>query len=157
MGVLIEKFPTSEFIELISSGMTEPRALAHLGFKKPTYTQLLIKDADFREQVENAKRSRADIFYEKIVDSVDEQLLKEEVPAAKLRFEKLQYLAATDNPDKYGPKHKHSLDITMNIFQEMKDLPASEARKILAGVNPFAAIEAEFTPVEEEEDLEDAL
>jgi hypothetical protein len=156
MGVLIEKFPTSEFLELISAGMTEPRALAHLGFTRPTYTQLLIKDADFKEQVEQAKRARADIFYEKIVDSVDEVLDKQEVPGAKLRFEKLKYAAAMDNPERYGEKSKHQIDINMNIFQEMKDLSASDAKAILSGVNPFAAIEAEFTEVEDE-DLEDAL
>lgn len=153
MGVLINTFPTSEFLELISSGMTEPRALAHLGFPRPTYIQLLLKDADFKEQVELAKKARADIFYEKIVDSVDEVLDKNEVPGAKLRFEKLKYAAAVDNPDKYGEKSKTTLDINMNIFQEMKELPLAEARKILDGVNPFS-IEAEFSPVEE---LEDAL
>lgn len=157
MGDLIKTFPQTEFLELISAGMTEPRALGHLGFTRPTYTQLLIKDPDFKEQVEQAKKARADIFYEKIVDSVDEDIEKAEVPAAKLRFEKLKYAAAVDNPDKYGEKSKHSIDINMNIFQEMKDLPASHARAILEGVNPFAAIDAEFKPVEEEENLEDAL
>lgn len=156
MGDLITNFPQQEFLELISAGMTEPRALAHLGFKKPTYTQLLIKDPDFKEQVEQAIKARADIYYEKIVDSVDEALTKNEVPAAKLRFEKLKYVAAVDNPDKYGEKSKHQIDINMNLFQEMKDLPASEAKKILNGLNPFAVVEAEFKPVEEE-DLEDAL
>lgn len=154
MGVLINSFPTSEFLELISSGMTEPRALAYLGFPRPTYIQLLLKDADFKEQVELAKKARADIFYEKIVDSVDEELTKNDVPGAKLRFEKLKYAAAIDNPDKYGEKSKTTLDINMNIFQEMKELPMSEAKKILEGVNPFA-IEAEYTTVEDE--MEDAL
>lgn len=154
MGVLIQTFPTSEFIELISSGMTEPRALAHLSIPRPTYTQLLLKDADFKERVELAKKARADIFYEKIVDSVDEELEKAEVPGAKLRFEKLKYAAAIDNPDKYGEKSKHQIDLNLNIFQEMKELPAAEAKAILAGINPFA-IEAEFKHVEEE--MEDAL
>lgn len=157
MGVLIQNFPVQEFLELISAGMTEPRALAHLGFTRPTYTQLLLKDADFKEQVEQAKRARADIFYEKIVDSVDEQYDKAEVPGAKLRFEKLKYAAAMDNPDRYSEKTKHQHDINVNIFQEMKELSASDAKAILHSVNPFAAIEAEFTPVEEDEDLKDAL
>lgn len=156
MGVLLSTFPTTEFLELISSGMTEPRALAHLGFTRPTYTLMLLKDPPFKEAVEQAKRDRADIFYEKIVDSVDEVITKEEVPASKLRFEKLKYAAAIDNPDKYAEKSKHQLDVNLNIFQEMKELPAAEARKILASVNPFAAIEVDFTPIEEE-DLEDAL
>lgn len=151
-----ETFPREEFLELISAGMTEPRALGHLGFTRPTYTQLLIRDPDFKEQVELAKKARADVFYEKIIDTVDEEYEKNEVPSAKLRFEKLKYAAAMDNPDRYGEKSKHTLDINMNIFQEMKELPASHAKAILEGVNPFAVVEAEFKEVEEE-DLEDAL
>lgn len=156
MGVLLSQFPTTKFIELISSGMTEPRALATLGFTRPTYTQLLLKDPPFKEAVEQAKKDRADIFYEKIVDSVDEVLDKGDVPSAKLRFEKLKYAAAIDNPDKYAEKNKHSIDLNLNIFQEMKDLPAADAKAILASVNPFAVIEADFKTVEEE-NPEDAL
>lgn len=156
MGVLIQNFPTTEFLELISSGMTEPRALAHLGFKRPTYTQLLLKDADFKELVEQAKKARADVFYEKIVDSVDKVLEKDEVASAKLRFEKLKYVAAMDNPDKYAEKSKHQHDINVNIFQEMKELSISDTKAILHSVNPFAAIETEFKKLDEE-DLEDAL
>lgn len=158
MGVLIKTFPIQEFLELISAGMTEPKALAHLGFTRPTYTQLLIKDADFKEQVEQAKKARADLYFEKIVETIDDQLEKEEVPAAKLRFEKLKYAAAIDNPDKYAEKSKHQHDINVNIFQEMKEMTAGEAKSILGAVNPFAVIDAEFKPVKaEDEDLEDAL
>lgn len=156
MGELLSQFPITKFLELISSGMTEPRALATLGFTRPTYTQLLLKDPQFKEAVEEAKRNRADIFYEKIVDSVDEVLDKTKVPGAKLRFEKLKYAAAIDNPDKYAEKNKHSLDVNLNIFQEMKELPAAEAQRILGSVNPFASIDAEFSTVEDE-DLEEAL
>lgn len=157
MGDLINTFPKQEFLELISAGMTEPRALGHIGFTRPTYTQLLLRDPDFKEQVELAKKARADIFYEKIVDSVDDVSPKALVPGEKLRFEKLKYAAAMDNPEKYGEKSKHQIDINMNIFQEMKELPANAAKAILSGVNPFAAIDAEFNKVEEEESLEDAL
>ena len=145
--------------------MTEPRALKTLGRDHPTYVMLLLRDAEFKENVAEAKKARADVFYEKIVDSVDDVLEKEEVAAAKLRLDTLKYLAAMDNPDKYSEKVKHSMDVNINIFQEIKDLPAAEARRLIANADPFT-IDAEI--VEDtvdyggsdevtEEDMEDLL
>lgn len=138
--------------------MTEPRALSQIGVKAPLYTLLLLRDSEFKESVAEAKRARADVFYEKIVDSVDTPLEKEEVPAAKLRIDTLKYLAAIDNPDKYSEKVKHQHDVNINIFQEIKDLPQAEARRIIQNADPFL-VEAEFKPVviDEDADLEDLL
>lgn len=115
---------------------------------------LLLKDSEFKEQLAEAKKDRADLFYEKIVDSVDDVLEKEEVPAAKLRIDTLKYLASIDNPDKYSEKVKHQHDINVNIFQEIKDLPASEAKRLIRDADPFA-VEAEFKEVDD--DLGDIL
>lgn len=132
--------------------------MGQLGVKTPIYTMLLVRDAEFKEAVAEAKRARADVFYEKIVDSVDLPLEKEEVPAAKLRIDTLKYLASIDNPDKYSEKVKHQHDVNINIFQEIKDLPQAEAKRLLTQADPFL-VEAEFKPVviNEDEDLEDLL
>jgi hypothetical protein len=72
-----------------------------------------------------------------------------------LRVDTLKYLAAIDNPDKYSEKVKHQHDVNVNIFQEIKDLPASRAKELIRESDPFA-IEADFTPVEDDE-LKDLL
>lgn len=157
----LQRFDKPGFLNLIRSGMTEPRALRQVGLELDLYVLQLLKDPEFKESVAEAKRARADVFYEKIVDSVDNVLEKDEVPAAKLRIDTLKYLAATDNPDKYSEKIKHQHDVNINIFQEIKDLPQAEAKRLIAAADPFS-IDAEFkeiTPVEinEDEDLEDLL
>ena len=74
--------------------------------------------------------------------------------AEKLKFEQRKYLAAIDNPDKYAEKSKKEIDLNINIFQEMRELPVAEARKLLASVDPFAIVEAESKVVEEAESLD---
>lgn len=150
MGELIKTFPKHDFLELISSGLTEPEALSRINFPRATYTLLLIKDADFKEELANAKMARADKWFEDIATSVAQPLEREEVAAAKLKFDQRKYLAAIDNPDKYGERVKHQHDIAINIFQEMKELPVAEARRILAAADPFAekkeVVEVEYVP-----------
>lgn len=126
--------------------MTEPRALQVIGFPHPIYTMLLIRDGEFKENIAEAKKARADVFYEKIVDSVETVLEKDEVAAAKLRIDTLKYLAAIDNPDKYSEKVKHSMDVNINIFQEIKDLPAAEAKRLINSADPFT-VDAEIVEV----------
>lgn len=161
MTNMLQKFDKENFLTLIRSGMTEPRALRQVNLELGLYTLLLIKNPEFKESVAEAKRARADVFYEKIVDSVDNVVEKDEVPAAKLRIDTLKYLAATDNPDKYSEKIKHQHDVNINIFQEIKDLPHAEAKRLIASADPFS-VDAEFTElrevdINEDDDLEDLL
>jgi hypothetical protein len=152
MGELIKTFQKEKFLELIRSGLLEHEALAALGnFPKPTYTLLLVKDLEYREAVEQAKKDRADVWFQGVVTSVqNNSLTKEDVPVEKLKFEQRKYLAAIDNPDKYAERSKHSLELSVNIFQEMKDLPIAEAKRLLRSADPFAqAVEAEFKEVDE--------
>jgi hypothetical protein len=159
MGEIISKFPKQDFLDLIASGKTEQQALDALKFPRPTYIQLLIKSAEFKEMVEDAKRTRADVWFGEIIKSAqDTTVTKEDVPVEKLKFEQRKYLAAIDNPEKYAERSKNSLEISMNIFQEMKDLPTSEARRILKSADPFAQIEipdAEFTTLPTEPETSD--
>jgi hypothetical protein len=60
-----------------------------------------------------------------------------------LKFDKLQFLAKADNPDKYGNNNK-KVDISIDLKQ-FKLLKPDEAVKALAA-DPFA-IEAEYTEV----------
>jgi hypothetical protein len=154
MGEVIKRFPKEKFLELVSDGLFDHEALARINqdlperqqFQKATFIQLMVKDAEFKDAVEQAKRVRADKWFEDIGKSVSNVLTKEEVPAEKLKFEQRKYLAAIDNPDKYAEKRKTELDVNVNIFQEMKELPQAEARKLLQSVDPFnTPIEAEFS------------
>lgn len=162
MTELIKRFPKEEFLELVSNGQFDHEALATINsklpankqFQKATFIQLMVKDAEFKDAVDQAKKARADKWFEDIGRSVGREIEKEEVPAEKLKFEQRKYLAAIDNPDKYAEKRKTEIDLNVNIFQEMKDLPAAEARKLLQSVDPFnMPIEAEFTAASEEEDI----
>jgi hypothetical protein len=156
MGELIKTFQKEKFLELIRSGLLEHEALAELKFPKPTYTLLLVKDPEYREMVEQAKKDRADVWFSGVVSSVQNNALtKEDVPVEKLKFEQRKYLAAIDNPDKYAERSKHSMELSINIFQEMKDLPIAEAKRLLREADPFAVpVEAEFEEiVEDEEDI----
>lgn len=149
-------FPKQEFLDLIRSGMTEPRALKTVNSDITALQFLMIRDGKFKEDIAEAKKARADVFYEKIVDSVEVVLEKEEVPAAKLRIDTLKYLASIDNPEKYSEKIKHQHDVNINIFQEIKDLPQSEVRKLITDSDPFI-VDAEFSDVDGDDDLEDLL
>jgi hypothetical protein len=153
MGEVLASFPKQKFLDLIASGSTEPEALATLGYKSPTYVLLLTKNVEFREAVAEAKKHRADVWFNGIVDSArDSTISKEDVPVEKLKFEQRKYLAAIDNPDKYAERSKNAIDINLNIFQEMKDLPIAEAKKLLREADPFAqAVEVEFAEVESED------
>ena len=149
MGVFIKKFNKQRFLELLSSGLLEEEALAEIDMPKGTYIQLLLKDPDFKESVANAKKDRADVWFGDIVKSTRiKNLTKEEVAAEKLKFEQRKYLASIDNPDKYAEKRKSEIDVNVNIFNEMKELPTSRARELLLNADPFnQPIPTTFTPI----------
>lgn len=144
------KLRKEQYLQLIAAGGTEDKALETVGISKASYIRALIEDPDFAKNVENARKHRADHWVNKIAASVDEEYdALEGLPNAKLRFEKLQYLAKADNPDRYGAKASGA-NININLG-EFKLLKPEEAAKALAA-DPFA-IEAEFTEVPDEGDL----
>lgn len=156
-----KEFPRSEFLALIASGLTEDQAMdqVNLGrgskeFGETVLVQYQVKDPTFREELEQAKKSRADVWFNQIAKGLSKDIEKDQVPAEKLKFDQRKYLAAIDNPEKYSEKVAHKLEIGINIFQEMKDLPANEVKKIIAGADPFAA---EFVVLDgdEEESIEE--
>jgi len=139
----------AQYIELISNGYTENVALKTLNFPKPLYIKLLVEDLDFVSDVEQARKLRADFWVAKIAETVDVDYSKDEVGSERLKFDKLQFLAKADNPDRYGNNSK-KLDVNIDLGQ-FKLLPPDEAIKSLAS-DPFA-LEAEFKPVKEDEIL----
>lgn len=134
----------SKYLELISNGYSENVALKELGFPKPLYLKLLMEDLDFIQDVEAARKLRADFWVSKIAESLDKPMEKDEVPVERLKFDKLQFLAKADNPDKYGNNSK-KMDINIDLGQ-FKLLPPEEALKVIKE-DPFA-IEADYTEIE---------
>lgn len=145
MGEFIKKFPKEKFLVLIGQGLLEDEALKEVDMPKGTFIQLQLKDPEFKDALDAAKKERADVWFSDIAKSVRKDLTKEEVAAEKLKFEQRKYLASIDNPDKYAEKSKKEIDLNINIFQEMKELPVAEARKMLASMDPFNIVEAEFS------------
>jgi hypothetical protein len=144
------KLRKEQYLQLIAAGGVEDKALETVGLPKATYIRLIDEDPDFAKNIEKARKHRAEHWIGKIVESVDEEYeVLEELPNAKLRFEKLQYLAKADNPDRYGAKASGA-NININLG-EFKLLKPEEAMAALAA-DPFA-IEAEFTtaPVADED------
>lgn len=140
------KLRKEQYLQLIAAGNVEDKALDVVGLPKATYIRLLLEDADFAKNVELARKHRADHWVNKIAETVDESYdVLEELPNEKLRFEKLQYLAKADNPDRYGNRASGA-NININLG-EFKLLKPEEAAAALAA-DPFA-IEAEFTTQDE--------
>lgn len=133
----------AKYLELISNGYAENVALQELSFPKPLYIKLLVEDLDFIADVDAARKLRADFWVGKIAATVDKNYDKEEIGSERLKFDKLQFLAKADNPEKYGNNAK-KMDISIDLGQ-FKLLPPEEALKSLAR-DPFA-IEAEYTEV----------
>jgi hypothetical protein len=133
----------SKYLELISNGYTENVALKELQFPKPLYLKLLVEDLDFISDVEQARKLRADFWVSKIATTVDHDFSKDEIGSERLKFDKLQFLAKADNPERYGNNSK-KLDISIDLGQ-FKLLPPEEALRSLAA-DPFA-IEADYTDI----------
>lgn len=141
----------AKYLELISNGTTEKAALEQLSFPKPLYLKLLLEDIDFAQDVENHRKLRADFWVSKIAEGVDKYVAECEVASERLKFDKLQFLAKADNPDKYG-NNRGKIDVNIDLGQ-FRMLPPEEAKKALAS-DPFA-IEVDFKEVhnEPEDDL----
>lgn len=139
----------SKYIDLISNGYTETVALKQLSFPKALYIKLLVEDLDFIADVEKARKLRADFWVSKIAETVDHDYSKDEIGSERLKFDKLQFLAKADNPDKYGNNSK-KLDVNIDIKQ-FKLLPPDLALKSLQS-DPFA-IDADFVELKDEDKL----
>lgn len=135
-----------QYLELIQEGQTESNALTKLNFPRGLYLRLISEDLDFAKQIEDARKLRADHWISKIADSVDSDIEPNEVPIERLKFDKLQFLARVDNPDKYGNNTK-KVEVDINLRQ-FKLVSPEKAKEILAA-DPFAPIDAEFAEVPE--------
>jgi hypothetical protein len=139
------------YIDLIATGNTEKQALQVAGIERHTYLRLLSENPDFAKQVELARKQRAEHWIGKVIEGVDELPEQNEVAGEKLRFDKLQFLAKADNPDRYSSGGK-GVNVSINLG-EFRLLNPADAAKALAA-DPFAVpIEAEFTPIEDSEEL----
>lgn len=139
----------NKYIELITNGYTENVALTKLDFPKGLYIKLLVEDRDFAKDLEEARKIRADFWVAKIAETVDFDYSKEEIGSERLKFDKLQFLAKADNPDKYGNNAK-KVDISIDLKQ-FKLLKPEDAVKALAS-DPFA-IDADYTEIKNDEEL----
>ena len=137
------------FIELISSGYVEAKALEELHTSRGLFARYCIEDPEFVKQIEDARKHRAEFWVSKIAEDIDVIYESKEVPGHKLRMEKLVFLAKADNPERYGTG-KTKVDISLDLKQ-FKLLPPEEAVKALSA-DPFA-IEAEFVEVKSDEEL----
>jgi TusA-related sulfurtransferase len=133
----------SKFLELTSEGNIESRIIDLLNISRGQFLKICIEDPDFVKNLEEARKSRAEFWVSKIAESVDKDFDSKDIPSEKLKFEKLQFLAKADNPERYGG-NKNKLDISLDLKQ-FKLLPPDEAVKALTN-DPFA-IEAEYTNV----------
>ena len=131
------------FIELISSGYVELKALDELDVTRGQFARYCVEDPEFVKQIEEARKQRAEFWVSKIADDIDTIYDSKDVPGHKLRMEKLVFLAKADNPERYGTG-KTKVDISLDLKQ-FKLLPPEEAVKALTA-DPFA-IEAEYTEV----------
>jgi len=156
----------TNYLRLIAAGYVEATALAFLEVDWLDFFEICSRDPEFRNQIDDARKSRADQWVDRIAQSLDKKYMievpgeegrppirqerppnKDELGRDKLDFEKLKFLAQADNPDKYatGAKTKVNVDFSMEDF---KLLPVAEAAQVLAN-DPFAKapIETEFKVV----------
>lgn len=57
-----------------------------------------VENIDFDDACRRARAIRAECYHDKIADTAEEELDWKEVPAAKLKFDKLKWLAAVNDP-----------------------------------------------------------
>ena len=139
-----------QYLELILQGYVENAALEESKLPKHIYLKLLLNDDDFVKSLSEARKLRADIWVSKIVQDIDKEYTKDEIPNQRLKFDKLQFLAKADNPEKYGSNTK-KIDINIDLAQ-FRLLPTDVAMKALSE-DPFApkTIDAEYVEIDEDE------
>lgn len=156
----------SDYVRLISQGYTEGRALAELEVDFIDFFEQVAKDEQFRKDIEDARKQRAEIWVGRIIDSTTPKMLKlddgteiERIPGKdetahrKLEFEKLKFLAKADNPDRYGEASGKNNKVEINL-NDFKLLTPQESIKVLNNdpFNKMVTIETESKPVMEKEE-----
>jgi hypothetical protein len=68
------------------------------------------ENEEFDKMVVMARKARAELFQDKIIASVDEDVDKDDVPSEKHKFDKLKWLAEKNDPDTFGNKTRISGD-----------------------------------------------
>jgi hypothetical protein len=129
---ITHQFKTA-YIKAIASGETEARILKRMGVDWLDFFETLADDPQFRKDIEEARKHRAEVWVNKIVESLEptEDIQASQVPGLKLEFEKLKFLAGADNPDRYGTAAKGAkVDVNVD-FKQFQLLAPSEALKAL--------------------------
>lgn len=158
------------YLRLIAAGHIERTALEVLEVEWLDFFEICARDPEFRANIEEARKNRADHWVDRVADSIDKKYYievenpesgvvvrterapsKDEIARDKLTFEKLKFLAQADNPEKYSPGSKTKINVDFDMT-DFKLLPVAEARQVLIN-DPFAppAIEAEFTESKDKE------
>lgn len=128
----------SEYIRRIAQGFTESVALKSLNVDWLDFFEMLADDPQFRKDIDEARKHRAEVWIARIAESVDagnDPLVPppsaSEIPAMKLEFEKLKFLAGADNPERYGNAAKTAkVDVSVD-FKQFQLLPPKEALRVL--------------------------
>jgi hypothetical protein len=98
---------------------------------------------EFRKMMEEAKRARAEIYHDEIVE-VAETVDEDNSKSAKVKIDAYKHLAAVNNPEEYGPRTKISGDLNAPLsFVISTGIDRSEPQP--------EAIPAEARTVEEED------
>lgn len=160
----------SNYLRLIAAGHIESSALAFLEVDWLDFFEICAKDPEFRANIDEARKSRADRWVDGIADSLTKTYFteidnpvtgetirherppnKDELGRDKLNFEKLKFLAQADNPEKYAPGAKSKINVEFDM-QDFKLLSIDEARKVI-NADPFAqlpTIDAEIVTKDKE-------
>lgn len=123
----------NDYIKAIASGDTEAKILKRMKVDWMDFIEILADDPQFRKDIDEARKHRAEVWVDRIVGSLDaeEPVQASQVPALKLEFEKLKFLAGADNPDRYGTAAKGAkVDVNVD-FKQFQLLAPKEALKVL--------------------------
>lgn len=157
-GVTLPTFK-EKYLRLIASGQSESRALEALRGEGYVcdwldFYELLAKDQAFKKKIDDARKGRAEVWVGKIADAVtsDIPIPAERVPAEKLRFEQLKFLAKADNPERYGDAGGSKVNMSIN-FNDLQLLSPTDAMKALNNdpFNKMVTIETESKTLEAED------
>lgn len=134
----------------MANGLSEEDACHQASVAPSTFSFQCSFDLKLQEKMSAAIKKRADHWAHKVMKDIDDIPTKEEAHGKKLQFDKLKWLAEIDNPDKYGPKSKQTVDVTHNIQISTKNMSIEEAKKILNN-DPFSVpLDADYRTLEEE-------
>lgn len=120
-------------IEMYLAGASLHKISDTEGF--PSYGSILrwLKDDEqFRKEVEAARLIRAWHHEEEALKAADDATEKDEVPAARLKFDAHVWAAEVNNPAQYGKKTTVSGDLTRPIiFTVVTGVPVKEDEKVI--------------------------